>query len=179
MTLEIDFETRSAVDLRKRGVERWLPVVGFEGFYEVSDLGNVRSLYTGNLLTPGPHPGGYLLAHLYVNGHHTARTIHSLVLTAFVGPRPPKQEALHDNHVRSDNRLSNLRWGTKRQNEDAKIAAGRSLRGEAGTGTKLTVDQVLAIRRKRGVPQQELADEYGCTFSNISAIQRRKSWRHV
>lgn len=159
--------------------ERWLPVVGFEGLYDVSNLGRVRSLYTGNILSLGPHAGGYKVAHLYAAGKRTARTVHSMVLTAFVGPRKPGQEAMHRNHIQSDNRLANLHWGTRKENEEDKMRAGRVLRGEASTSAKLTAQQVVEIRRRRGVPQQDLADEYGCTFSNISAIQLGKSWRHV
>lgn len=114
--------------------ERWLPVVGYEGLYEVSDHGRARSLdrltpqvikgtptlcrYRGRILTI-PTPKGALRdmrVNLYRNGQATRRSIHALVLEAFVGPRPDGLWALHwdDNH--QNNRLENLRWGTPRDN---------------------------------------------------------------
>lgn len=176
--------------------ERWLPVAGFEGAYEVSDQGRVRSLprswmqlskgdsyqnawTKGRVVQPGRTKGGYLQAHFCIGGVRVSQTLQAVVLTAFVGPRPAGAEGMHINHNKADNRLVNLKWGTRQENEDAKTAAGRRLLGEDAPVAKLTVDNVLAIRRRRGEPQQDLAAEFGCTFSNISAIQLRKSWRHV
>lgn len=158
--------------------ENWKAIAGFEGVYAVSDLGRVRNA-SGRVLTPVKHVGGYRQAHLYLGGVRSAATIHGLVLEAFVGPRPAGAQAMHLNHDRADNRLVNLAWGSKAENEAAKVAAGRSLRGERSVGAKLTTEQVRAIRARRSEPQASLAAEFGCTFSNVSAIQLRKSWRHV
>lgn len=160
-------------------LEIWKPVVGFEGRYEVSNAGRVMSLRSGVVLKLNKQTGGYLIAHLYRDGKRTARTVHSMVLTAFVGPRPAGAECLHGDHDRTNNALSNLRWGTRRENEDDKMRAGRVIRGEKSTSAKLTRADVFEIRAAVGTPQQELADRFGCTFSNISAIQLGKSWRHV
>lgn len=138
--------------------------------------------FAGGLVNPGRHTGDYVQVHLYDGRgrrRYTTKLVHAVVLEAFVGPRPPGHEALHGDHNRKHNALSNLRWGTKRENEDDKIAAGRTTRGEKSAHAKLTVAHVREIRRRVGEPQQDLADEFGCTFSNISAIQLRKSWRHV
>lgn len=176
--------------------EQWRPVVGHEGAYEVSDAGRVRSVdrewqqvsrwgglqrgfIRGRVLCRGHTLGGYVQVNLNSAGKGRSKTVHSIVLEAFVGPRPPNAEALHLNHDKADCSLANLKWGTRRENEDAKVAAGRTLRGEKSPVAKLTVAAIHAIRARRGEPQQDLADEFGCTFGNISAIQRRKSWRHV
>jgi predicted chitinase len=159
--------------------ERWLPVPDFEGLYEVSDLGRVRSLYTGRFLALSPHTAGYLMVHLYRNGERTAKTLHRTVLEAFVGPRPPKMEVRHLNGNRKDCRLANICYGTKAENEADKLGHGTRLRGEAMPMTKLTADAVRAIRARRGERQEDLAAEFGCTFSNVSAIQLGKSWKHV
>jgi hypothetical protein len=162
--------------------EEWRPVAGFEGAYEVSNLGRVRSLrgpYAGRILSPGPHPGGYLLIHLYRNGHRTARTLHSIVAAAFIGPRPEGQEVRHFDNVKTNCAASNLSYGTHAENEADKLRHGTRLRGEANHAAKLTADDARAIRARRGERQEDLAAEFGCTFSNISAIQRGKSWRHV
>lgn len=176
--------------------ERWLPVYQFDGFYEVSDQGRIRSVdryaYSKNrwggiskrflksqIIAQGDQGGGYMIVNLYRDGEVTVVTVHRAVLEAFVCPRPSKLEGLHNDDNKNNNRLTNLSWGTKQQNENDKVARGRSLRGEKQRFAKLTKKDVLEIRRRIGEPQADLAEEFGCTFSNISAIQLRKSWRHV
>lgn len=110
--------------------EVWKPVPGYEGLYEVSDEGRVRSLdrdvtqtsrrgalYTlrkkGKLLRPGRMPSGHLSVAL---GRGNSQCVHRLVLLAFVGPAPDKHECCHNNGNPADNRLENLRWGTRSEN---------------------------------------------------------------
>jgi hypothetical protein len=110
--------------------EVWKPVPGYEGLYEVSDQGRVRSLdrdvtqtsrrgalYTlrkkGKLLRPGRMPSGHLSVAL---GRGNSQCVHRLVLLAFVGPAPDKHECCHNNGNPADNRLENLRWGTRSEN---------------------------------------------------------------
>ena len=91
--------------------ERWKPVVGWEGFYEVSDWGRVRRIV-------GQHrSGGYPAVTLSIPGRPTKRIrVHLLVLEAFKGPRPYRCEALHGNDIAYDTRTVNLRWGSRREN---------------------------------------------------------------
>jgi hypothetical protein len=96
-------------------MEIWKDVVGFEGSYEVSDLGRVRNLRSLKLLKPRcadryPHVAFY-------SNRPVERTVHSLVLEAFKGPRPSGMEALHWDDNKSNNALSNLRWGTVYENQ--------------------------------------------------------------
>jgi hypothetical protein len=103
--------------------ERWLPVSGFPA-YEVSDLGRVRSVRAGRLLKPARiNSLGHLQVKLYRNGKQHGRLVHRLVLEAFVGPCPPGMEARHvATNDTSNNRLTNLAWGTYSENEaDKKI----------------------------------------------------------
>jgi hypothetical protein len=109
--------------------ERWLPVAGYEDSYEVSDQGRVRSLTrsvrcgssVGQILGRElkPFPSGkrqYPTVKLSRDGSKTAYLIHRLMLEAFVGPCPKGLECCHDNDVATDNRLENLRWGTRSSN---------------------------------------------------------------
>ena len=108
--------------------EVWRPVLGFEGLYEVSSYGRVRSLsrlrsapdgrkrrVIGKILKSGKQRE-YLKVGLADCKRVKHRTIHQLVLEAFDGPRPEGMEARHLNGMSFDNRLVNLKWGTSVEN---------------------------------------------------------------
>jgi len=100
--------------------EQWRPVVGHEQHYEVSDLGRVRSRRSWrwadgaetHLLTPYAHTRGYRKVCLDGARHF----VHTLVLTAFVGPRPEGHVADHRDGRKDSNALSNLEWVTPLEN---------------------------------------------------------------
>jgi hypothetical protein len=108
--------------------EIWRPILGFEGIYEVSDQGRVKSLARIDgrghwrstvLLKPalvGPKGKQYLGVHLSANGDGRQRKVHLLVLETFVGPRPTQHEGAHENGNKCDNRLMNLAWKTRSEN---------------------------------------------------------------
>ena len=101
--------------------ENWLPVVGYEGFYEVSDRGRVKRVAGGQGATPGlrrltSNPNGYLQVILSANNIRENKKVSRMVLEAFVGPCPPGMEACHWNDIADDNRLENLRWDTHAAN---------------------------------------------------------------
>lgn len=96
-------------------VESWKPVVGYESRYLVSDLGNVRSLKSGITLKPFKCRGR-LRVDLWNESGRSVRYIHHLVLEAFIGPRPDGLIALHDNDIGTNNRPTNLSWGTHADN---------------------------------------------------------------
>lgn len=113
--------------------EEWRPVVGFEGHYEVSNLGRVRSLdrpipvrrpgavthyrpIRGRMIRLCLDTRGYLVLGLSKDGVRITGIVHLLVLEAFVGPPPPGHECRHLNGVKTDARLVNLRWGTRSEN---------------------------------------------------------------
>jgi hypothetical protein len=106
--------------------ERWLPVVDYEDLYEVSDLGNVKSKRSGKLLTPVFWGSKRPRISLYRNGKEKRRQIAQLMLEAFRGPCPPGQEVLHANDVVGDDRLENLRWGTRSENLQDMVRNGRN-----------------------------------------------------
>jgi len=155
----------------------WRPVVGWEGLYEVSDHGDVRSLdrvdrfgrhYAGRMLSPDTIKGGYLRVALAREGHVQRRQVHHLVLEAFVGPRPLGMEGCHGDGCPTNNRLSNLRWDTRPENalDTVRHRTHRNTRkthcprGHALTEPNLVASQAaigkrkcLACHRARGFAQ--------------------------
>lgn len=102
--------------------EIWKPIKGYEGYYEVSNLGRVRSLGNGlthnksmTYLSGGNHRG-YRLVILWKNGHGTNKRVHRLVAEAFI-PNPDNLPQInHKNEDKADNRVENLEWCSAKYN---------------------------------------------------------------
>lgn len=123
--------------------ETWGPVVGWEGIYEVSDEGRVRSVdravkqsngvtrkFAGKILRQ-TKMGDYLTVGLHHAGREERRTVHRMVLETFVGPRPDGKEACHGDSNGRNNYLSNLRWGTRKENAEDRVKAGHAVGWQA------------------------------------------------
>lgn len=113
--------------------EIWRDVQGYEGLYQVSSLGRVRSfdrfvkskggtrLHKGKLLNPGNRKNGYIQLNLWKDGKPTTLKVHRLVARAFpdiCGEYKDGLEIDHRNCVRDDNRATNLRWVTRKENQN-------------------------------------------------------------
>jgi hypothetical protein len=96
--------------------EQWRSIPNFADHYEVSDAGRVRSRHTGHVLHARQNGKGRAQVDLYREGARTTVEVHRLVLLAFVGPCPVGEEGCHNDGDHTNNRLSNLRWDTRREN---------------------------------------------------------------
>lgn len=181
--------------------ERWLPVPieGCEGFYEVSDLGRVRSLdhwtqwrgkswyiKRGLVLKQGPTDNGYLQVTMFARRGgkkvQLSPKVHRLVLEAFVGPCPEGQEARHGPGGQHDNRLVNLCYGTKAENAGDKLRDGTHVHGTISVNAKLTEDIVRECRRRYAAGDGDtasLAREFGVSQQTVWSVVNRRSWKHV
>ena len=175
--------------------EVWEDIPGFNGRYQVSNMGRVKS-FCG--ISPG---GGRILKPwLFTKkkywqvslGSKIRRSVHALVLEAFVGPCPEGMECRHLNGNGRDNRLSNLKWGTPKENYQDKVRHGtdRYLKGEECPYSKLSSEMVLSIRklykegkekygRRHGNPhtQAKLAKMFNLHQVTVSEIVTRKIWK--
>ena len=159
-------------------MERWRNVVGYEGVYDVSDLGRVRNAKSGKIKSPTITPGDkrpYLS--LWKSGKCKLSRPHTLVMEAFVGKRPPGMECCHFDGNPGNNRLDNLRWDSPKNNHADKVRHGTAPRGENGPSAKLTQPQVAAII-KDARSQRLIAADYGITQSNVCKIKTGVSWNH-
>lgn len=172
-------------------LERWLSVPGYEGFYDVSDQGRVRSVRRmtphgwrgGRPLKSFPDSDGYLRVNLSRNGQVAGlQAVHRLVLLAFTGAPPsPDHECCHGPGGKLDNRPANLSWGTRLENSDDKRRDGTMACGEKQGNSRLSRSDVEAIRRRRanGEEGAALAGEFGVSPTHISRIVLRRSWQHL
>lgn len=177
--------------------ELWRPVVGYEGLYEVSSLGRVRSLpqvvpvighpkqgYTsktikGRVLTGWIASHGYLMVTL---GGRSGRQalVHRLVCEAFHGPCPEGYEVCHGPNGKLDNRASQLRWGTRSENHGIdRDRDGTKVNGEKHHNAKLKESDVLNILRRKGESASKLGTEYKVAPRTIRDIFNGKTWIHL
>jgi hypothetical protein len=180
-------------DIRKLAEEAWRPIPGFEGLYEVSDHGRVRRLrvkggrreYTAPAIVPVrpiAKGGGYLWVRLY-DGHGTVvRTcaIHRLVLTVFVREPKAEEQARHLDGVRTNNCVSNLCWGTAKENAADRERHGTTARGERNGRAKLSANKVRAIQLLHGeYSQRQLAVMFGVCREAIQKVLYGEYWSGV
>lgn len=115
-------------------IEEWKDIDDFEGIYKISNLGNVKNLKTNKLLKGSPKGKSNLEDYLRVVLHHSNKkktiTIHKLVATAFI-PNPENKPFIdHINRNKMDNKVSNLRWATKSENQaNIKYIKGKIIKG--------------------------------------------------
>ncbi len=97
--------------------EQWRDIAGYDGIYQVSDLGQVRNTETSRILQPVKAKNGRLYVTLSRDGFQRKCTVHSLVSNAFLGQRPPNHEITHKDGDYTQNELSNLEYVTRRDNQ--------------------------------------------------------------
>lgn len=166
-------------------MERWKPVNGFEGSYEISNRGVVKSVprvvqrttsvYTrrGRLLKLGSIEG-YPAAFLWKDGKQYARLVHRMVAEAFIRNPKNKPEVNHKDGNKRNNRKKNLEWSTTSGNHLHAYATGLRKR-------KLTDDDVKDIRTRvqQGEVQSQLAREYSVSRATICSIVHNKMRIHI
>lgn len=169
--------------------ERWIPVPGYQGLYEVSDLGRVRNVtprYGDGVLRGTVDQDGYLHVRLSKNGGNRRFRVHRVVCTAFHGCPPPKHECGHKNGKRQDNKADNLYWITRSQNTLDSVRHGTfvPVPGRTSSGM-LPQERIDAIRAdaEAGLSGRAIARKYGISHGyahKIAANKRRqREWPNV
>ena len=108
-------------------LEDWQAVPDWEGWYEVSNLGQVRRVKTGRILKPGMGRAKYLVISLCRDSRKTTFLLHRLVAIAFWGQPGPRMEVNHRNGMKLDNRATNLEWVTRSENNRHAYSIGLRL----------------------------------------------------
>ncbi len=115
----------------KRLDEEWRDVVGYEGLYQASSAGRIRSLTKGGIVKPGETHGGYLQVCLHKNKKKSTHKVHRIIATAFIGDGGGRHVD-HVNGIRTDNRAENLKWCTISENQWNKGIEKRNTSGLKG-----------------------------------------------
>lgn len=187
--------------------EEWRPVPGWRGGYEVSSLGRVKSLdrrvrlqrggkwiwqqRRGKILTGWPtQKRGYLVVTLSFRGKRkTMVMVSHIVAAAFLGPRPKGLLVCHGNGKPSDNKASNLYYGTDKTNMADRDRHGRTQRGEGhyrAILTKRDVREIRAVYKGRAdrfklghVSQKDLMAKYGIGRTTLQHLLAGRTWKGV
>lgn len=182
-------------------MEEWKDIVGYEGYYQVSSDGNVRSLNRtvhhsknsgtrilfGRMIKNHKNTKGYISVALSKNGVVAMYRVHRLVAKMFV-PNPNNlPEINHIDENKSNNASSNLEWVSHLNNirHGTGIRRGADKRfgsvhhyGESHAYAKLTNHDVVTIY-KSSLLGRELSKIYNVSESCISEIKNKKSWKHL
>lgn len=160
--------------------EIWKQAPGYEGLYNVSNLGNVFSIVSNRLLTPYLRKG-YKSVWLTKMRIEKNILIHRLVAIAFIPNPENKKEVNHLDGVRNNSLVTNLEWATHAENiQHADKTGLRSNKGENCKTSKLTSQDVFEIRRMKGImTQRALAKKFNVKSPTINAVQQRQNWKHI
>jgi len=157
--------------------EIWKDIPGFEGCYQASNLGKIKSLPGGKrksriLNTANKiKNSGYHTVNLWKNGKQITKTVHKCVISAFYGIAEGL-EVNHKNDNKLDNRLSNLEWTTRALNIQ------QNVRLQKHNKVRLSTETVIRIRKalKSGMPSLALSKIYGVNYTTVQNIKTNKTW---
>jgi hypothetical protein len=175
-------------------VEIWKDIEGYEGIYQVSNKGKVKSMpriprrferpdmAKGRILKQQFVSAGYLKVALCKAGTEKTAQVHKLVANAFLMKPDGAEVVNHIDFDKTNNSVDNLEWCTQKYNIHHSAKYFRLSHGENHPHSKLTENQVREIRAKH-IPYKysaaKLAKEYGVAQISIKRILNRRFWRHV
>lgn len=177
--------------------EVWKPVIGMEGFFEVSDAGRIRAVERtvrfvskkGNeswrtkkahIMRTQVTNSGYDLAHLSIDDVRKAKTVHSIVAAAFIGPRPKGLDVCHNNGDRRDNRAVNLRYDTRSANHLDRVAHGTIYSPNGSSKLNPSIAEFIRSTND-GTPEfvKRAATTFKVSAHTIRKVLRKASWKYA
>lgn len=166
--------------------EIWRPIIGYEGRYEVSNVGRVRRIAPGQGARAGQIIRAQSTPYAAVtlsdsNLNRKKWRIHHLVLEAFICRRPPELECRHLDGNNHNNALTNLAWGTRTENAHDQIVHGTWTHGENHSRARLTEDIIREAHQLRaaGATIKSIAERYGVHRETIGKALRGSNWAHL
>ena len=178
-------------------MEQRKDVVGYEGLYQVSDTGQVRSLdrvdgrgrhWKGRVLAQSINTSGYLCVNLSIDGKQTLKYIHRLVAEAFIPNPDNRPQVNHMDGNKQNNHVSNLEWATAKENMRHATETGLRdyewMKGTKHPKAKLTDDDVRFIRHNykshdKQFGGKQLMEKFGISKNTLHAVLIGKTWTHI
>lgn len=166
-------------------MEKWKDIEGFEGYYQVSTYGRVKSLSRTSIRRGRTYPQKESILKMQINqypsvmlqkeGNKRRVNIHRLVAHAFIPNPQNKPMVNHINGIKTDCHVDNLEWVTQRENEDHSIKYGLKY---IPSNTKLSIGDVKQIRAavSKGARQKDIAQKFSLHPTTISKIVSGASW---
>ncbi len=173
------------------GKEIFRPIKGYEGYYEVSNLGKVKNLAKewsvgrkgDTILRAGHRKIGYDFVVLCVDKVKKYASVHRLVAEHFCDNPNSFPDVNHKNGMKGDNRAENLEWCTQSYNVQHAYDNGLKVgsRGEENGSARFKSDDILDIRlmSRMGITQTVIASKYKTSQRTISKIVLRQRWQHI
>lgn len=179
--------------------EVWKDIPDYEGYYQVSNLGRVRSLehkvtqagrsgsichcvYKGRILKPEVGVSGRLRVALCKNNKVKRFFVHRLVLESFVGPCPEGKVGCHRDDNCLNNVPENLYWGTVQENIQDEIRNDKVRRGEDNGTSKITSDIAKLVKENcltKQLKRKDFCEKYNITIWIYKHIQSNTTWKHI
>lgn len=176
-------------------MEEWRDIAGYEGYYQASNLGRIKSLsrlvkckgyiMTKEIIRKGSlAKTGYISIRLSKKGIVTTHLVHILVGKTFIPNPENKPQINHIKGIKTDNRVSELEWNTISENRQHSFdvlnekSNFKPIYGIDNNKSKLSPEQAEEIRLKfkSGINRRILAAEYGVSITTISSINTNKTW---
>jgi len=175
--------------------EVWKDIPSYEGLYQVSSLGRVRSCdrvvprgknhlsLKGEVLKLSKHQEGYMRVGLSKDGKHKNMAVHRLVASVFIGSPKENLQVNHIDGVKSNNCVSNLEYCTPSENTQHAYRTGlcNSVIGENRRDSRLTNEDIPVIRQRlaNGESQRSIGKDYGVSGITILRIKNGRNWKHI
>lgn len=189
---ESDVEAYLVERVKALGGEEWRSVIGYEGFYEVSSFGAVRSVdrhvvdkqgrtrfLRGIQIRPQAQISGHLSAGLTRNGRKNTQRVHTLVMAAFKGPRPPGMEVRHLDGDPTNNKVGNLEYGTSSENKLDTYLHKRIPVGQDSHLGRISNKAIAELKALKGSVSSRVAGaQFGLDGSYVRQIWRGEVRKH-
>ena len=179
------------MELTKEHKEVWKKIKGYEGIYEISSHGNIKSCSRldilghnrkEKILKNGYTTTKYHMVILRKNNRIKAHRVHTLVGNHFISNPHNKPQINHKDFNRTNNYIENLEWVTQKENIRHAWDNGACTNpsGEKNGMNKLTEKQIIDIRKiGKAKTLLEISKIYNISFQHVGAILNNKLWKHL